>query len=226
MIECRHQEFMSRLACVSSVDVAQDESGVPSGDAHPDGRRARRDRNREAVVDAYLDLVNEGHLEPSVAEVAERSGVSHRSVFRYFSDRESLVQAGIQCQIRRVEPLLALPVTADMPLDERIAGFARQRVTMLERISPVARLTRLRVNQSEQLAAIVDQARTFFRNQARQLFQPELDALDPDTASDVLATIAVLTSFETFDLLARAQQMPHDRVERIFRRSITAVLVR
>lgn len=215
---------MSRLAGVSSVDVAQNESGVPAEAAHMDGRRARRDRNREAVVDAYLDLVNEGQLEPSVAEVADRSGVSHRSVFRYFSDRESLVRAGIECQIRRVEPLLALPVTPDMPLDERIAGFAQQRVTMLERIGPVARLTRLRVNQSEQLAAIVDQTRTFFRNQAKQLFQPELDTLDAETATDVLAAIDVLTSFECFDLLARAQQMPHDRVERIFRRSITAVL--
>lgn len=217
---------MSRLARVSQVEIVEDESGTQMGVEHTDGRRARRDRNREAVVDAYLDLVNEGHLEPSVAEVAERSGVSHRSVFRYFSDREALVRAGIECQVRRVEPLLAMPVTADMPLEERISGFAAHRVSLLERISPVARLTRLRVNQSEQLGAIVDQARTFFRNQVGQLFQPELDSLDSAAADDVLATIDVLTSFEAFDLLRRSQSMSLERVARIFENAITAVIHR
>ena len=43
------------------------------GGDHEDGRRARRDRNREAVVDAYLDLVREGDMHPNVADVARVS---------------------------------------------------------------------------------------------------------------------------------------------------------
>ena len=43
---------------------------------HEDGRRARRDRNREAVVDAYLDLVVAGKVKqdgvPSVSRAYNR----------------------------------------------------------------------------------------------------------------------------------------------------------
>ena len=37
-----------------------------------DGRRARRDRNRDAVVDALLELYHEGRLDPSSDEIATR----------------------------------------------------------------------------------------------------------------------------------------------------------
>ena len=43
-----------------------------------DGRTARRDRNRTAVLDAILDLIQEGNPLPTVAEISERSGTSHR----------------------------------------------------------------------------------------------------------------------------------------------------
>ena len=38
-----------------------------------DGRRVRRDRNRDAVVDALLTLYGEGNREPGSAEIAERA---------------------------------------------------------------------------------------------------------------------------------------------------------
>ena len=47
-----------------------------------DGRRLRRERNRDAVIEALLDLFGEGNLQPSTDEIAVRSGVSARSLFR------------------------------------------------------------------------------------------------------------------------------------------------
>ena len=64
-------------------------------DETTDGRTARRDRNRELVLDAALELFREGHLEPTALQVAERSGLSPRSVFRYFEDTEALLRAAI-----------------------------------------------------------------------------------------------------------------------------------
>lgn len=43
-----------------------------------DGRHLRRDRNRDAVVDALLALYGEGNLDPSSAEIAERARLSPR----------------------------------------------------------------------------------------------------------------------------------------------------
>ena len=62
-----------------------DRDAVTGTDAtQTDGRTARRDRNREAVLDAALALFTAGELEPTAAAVAERSGVSLRSVYRYW----------------------------------------------------------------------------------------------------------------------------------------------
>jgi hypothetical protein len=64
-----------------------------------DGRRARSARSREAAADAILDLLDEGLTElPGAAEVAERSGLSTRTVFRLFDDLESLYAAAVMRQ--------------------------------------------------------------------------------------------------------------------------------
>src|SRR3954470_18279608 len=51
-----------------------------------DGRTARATRTREAVVSAVLDLVNEGNPKPTAREIADRAGVSLRSVYVHFDD--------------------------------------------------------------------------------------------------------------------------------------------
>jgi AcrR family transcriptional regulator len=56
----------------------------------PDGRRRRSERSRQAIIDAMLKLVEEGVLVPTAQQVSERAGVGIRSVFRHFSDMESL----------------------------------------------------------------------------------------------------------------------------------------
>ncbi|MBV8463124.1 MAG: helix-turn-helix transcriptional regulator, partial [Acidimicrobiales bacterium] len=77
------------------------------GDAadETDGRRRRRLTNRGTVVDALLDLYREGNLRPSTDEIAERAGLSPRSLFRYFEDVDDLAGAAVnRAQLR------ALPV--------------------------------------------------------------------------------------------------------------------
>ena len=65
-----------------------------------DGRRARRERNREAVLDALMELVKEGDDDPSVDDIAARAGVSYRSVYRYFDDRADLFDAATKRAMR------------------------------------------------------------------------------------------------------------------------------
>ncbi|HQZ33105.1 MAG TPA: TetR family transcriptional regulator, partial [Ilumatobacteraceae bacterium] len=72
--------------------------------AGEDGRHARRDRNRLAVVDAMLLLYAAGNLEPSSDEIAERAGLSPRSLFRYFDDLDDLVRVAISRQYERLLP--------------------------------------------------------------------------------------------------------------------------
>src|SRR3954452_939252 len=60
-----------------------------------DGRLARSARTRRAIVDALRALHHEGDLRPTAPRVAERAGVSLRTVWQHFNDLESLlVEAG------------------------------------------------------------------------------------------------------------------------------------
>ncbi|MDG1942735.1 MAG: helix-turn-helix domain containing protein [Halioglobus sp.] len=56
----------------------------------PDGRRLRSERSRQAIIDAALLLIEEGILVPTAQQVSERAEVGIRSVFRHFTDMESL----------------------------------------------------------------------------------------------------------------------------------------
>ncbi len=202
---------MSDAAAVGEEDVA-------------DGRRLRRNRNRDAVVDAYLELVREGDLHPSLAAVAERSGVSHRSVFRYFADKDELTRAAIERQAAFARALAALDVAPDAPLGERIEAFVRQRAEVCEAIGNVGRLSRsLAVHRpivEEQLA----RSRRIFRAQARTLFAPELGAMDTAAAAETLAAVDVICSFEAYDLLRRDEGMSQARAARTMHRAVTQLL--
>lgn len=64
---------------------------VIEGDGpHPDGRRERSRASRKSIIEAMMDLIAEGDINPSAASVAERAGVGLRSVFRHFDDKESI----------------------------------------------------------------------------------------------------------------------------------------
>jgi len=55
-----------------------------------DGRKQRSERSREAILDATMELINEGNLMPTAQEVSIRADVGIRSVFRHFADMDSL----------------------------------------------------------------------------------------------------------------------------------------
>lgn len=191
---------------------------------HEDGRRARRDRNREAVVDAYLDLVREGDMHPNVADVAERSGVSHRSVFRYFADKDELARTAVQRQMAWASSLAAIPVAATAPLDDRIAALVEQRAEMFDRIGAVGRLSRALAGRQPIIAEQLELSRRFFRKQVKVLFERELTALGEPDSGEALGAIDVLCSFESYDLLRRDQGMSQARAKRTMARAVRASL--
>ncbi len=58
--------------------------------AKPDGRALRSERSRQTIVEAMMSLVEAGNLVPTAQQVADKAGVGIRTVFRHFSDMESL----------------------------------------------------------------------------------------------------------------------------------------
>lgn len=53
----------------------------------------KRRVTRDAVVDAAIEAIREQGIDFSVQGAADRAGVTHRTVYRYFESRQALVEA-------------------------------------------------------------------------------------------------------------------------------------
>lgn len=192
--------YRSPMASTPAAAPATPAAAAAPSPGDVDGRRLRRDRNRDAVVHALLALYREGNLDPSADEIATRSGVSARSVFRYFDDVEDLANAAITHQLMDVAHLLPLTCPPDRPLAERIAAVAQQRAALYEAIFPVALVSRLRAPFNRAVAARLAQNRAEMRAQVANLFRAELAALPDGAAARRLAAADTLASYETWSL--------------------------
>ena len=90
----------------------------------------RRNRNRTAVITALLEMIREGDLHPGAAEIADRAGVSHRSIFRYFDDLDDLVRTAIDQAFQDAAPLSTIPDRVPRPSEHRIADLVDERLAL------------------------------------------------------------------------------------------------
>lgn len=188
-----------------------------------DGRRARREQNVDAVVEAMLDLLGEGHLSPGAATVAERSGVSLRSVFRYFDDMDSLMELAIARQMERAGPFFDL-IEASGPVKERAATLAARRVEQHRHLAPYARAALVRAHEYPAVAQGLATRRDALRRQVEGLFADELEAFDRPDRDDVLAALEGVSSLEVVEVMVTHRGLTPARVEAALSRSILGVL--
>jgi len=173
-----------------------------------DGRHQRSARSRAAVVEATLDLIRERGEQPSAQEIADRAGVSLRTVFRHHDDMDSLLATALAHQMQRVghlfEPL------APMPVEQ----FVAHRRELFEDITNVRR------------AALVHANRTVVRNglaDAHRRLRAQLQSVfDVDGAT--LEALDATTSWATWDTLRRDQGLSADDAEAIVVHMIRRVL--
>jgi len=213
---------MSAAAGGATHDGFSHDVGAPV--ATEDGRHARRERNRLAVVDAMLALYGEGNLDPSSDEIAERAGLSPRSLFRYFDDLDDLVRVSISRQHERLAPMARLDISTDAPLAGRIDRLVTQRLRLFDRIASVGVVSRVRAPFQPLIASELAISRSFLRRQIEQLFSPELAARGKAGGASALAVIDVLTSFEALHLLRDDQHLTRQQIEAALADSITRLL--
>lgn len=170
-----------------------------------DGRTARRERNREAVVTALLGLYRDGVMSPSADEIAARAGVSARSLFRYFADVGDLASEAVARQQEHLMPLLIVDIDPEAPLDERIDAFVAARVRLLAAMGEVARVARSRAHQQPVVASGLTRIRRLLRDQVATVLGPALADHPDDERQALLAAADVLCSWESHDLLRNDQ---------------------
>lgn len=195
-----------------------DESGVI------DGRTARRDRNRVAVLDAVIALFAEDVLAPRPEEVAERSGVSLRSVYRYYSEPAELLRAAMARHLERVTPLLQIEGLGVGDLDDRIARFVDARLRLHEAIAPVARAARAAAPRNEVIRAEYDRRRSTLREQVETHFAADLRAMPAERRRAVASAIDALCQLDGLDHLRLHQGHSLADAGDILRQTLTILL--
>ena len=168
--------------------------------AQHDGRLARSARTRRAIVDALRALHHEGELRPTAHRVAERAGVSLRTVWQHFNDLETLlVEAGrrdYEIALRYVTP-----IDASTPLATRLRQLVRQRGRMYEDLAPVWRAARLQEPFSPQIRRNRDQLLEAGRDQLERVVGGELAAMPAGSRGPVFAALQVATAWSTWESL-------------------------
>jgi AcrR family transcriptional regulator len=198
--------------------VADPAAGFDAGEV--DGRRLRREQNREAVLDALVALFHEGIYQPSTNDIAERAGISPRSVFRYFEDVDDLNRAAIERQLSKARPLLDVGVDPGTATRAKIARVVEARVHLYETIAPAARAARVSAHRHAVVAAQVDESRRYLRNQLRRLFAPELQ----DHRATRFPAIDALCAFETYELLRTDQGLSRAKIVAALTDALSALL--
>ncbi len=189
-----------------------------------DGRTARRNRNKDAVLDALIELADEGNDEPPIDCVAERAGVSYRSVYRYFDDRTDLMLSAINRVMGDLWPIFDVENLGQGPLDRRIRRLIKVRLAAYRKLAPLTRsAVHRRVNEPA-VAAGYDRVRELLREQLAQQFQPELAAMPATEREVALAALDTMFQFEAFDYLAKHDEMTDQALTSVLTRHVRAHL--
>jgi AcrR family transcriptional regulator len=198
-------------------------TGPHDADDETDGRVVRRERNRDAIIDAIMVLIHAGEIAPSMADIARLAGVSERSIFRHFDTREALLGAVIDRQMEVVTSLLhEIPSTGS--LTARVGALVAERARLYEEITPVRRAALQMAAGSEQVAGQLADSRVWLRDELEEVFARELARRHLSDRRDLVAAIGMATSWEAWDQLRTVEGCSVVRSRRILERMLTRAL--
>lgn len=185
---------------------------------HPDGRKQRSERSRQAIVDAMLDIIMSGKMEPSAAEVAEKAGVSARTVFRHFEEMDSLYSEMTERIEAEIMPIIQQPFTGEgwrAQLDQLI----ERRAMIYERVMPVKIAASIRRFSSDYLML----------NYQRfvHLERTGLEGVLPEDIrrnATLFSAIEMCAGFQTWRRLRQDQELSTDQAADVVRLTISRLV--
>lgn len=116
---------------------------MPLADKPPkkDGRRERTKVTRRSILNACRELFLDGKLEPTAVEIASRVGITTRTLFRHFSDVESLHRALVDKALAEAQAVMDEPFPEEIDgsdkWQDKLAHSINRRVRVYESLLPV-----------------------------------------------------------------------------------------
>ncbi|MGI9594905.1 MAG: TetR/AcrR family transcriptional regulator [Acidimicrobiales bacterium] len=172
-----------------------------------DGRVARRRRNIDAVIDVVLTMFAEESMFPTIEQAATRSGLSLRSLYRYFADPGELLEATIKRSDQLGAELARLHSIGQGPLEDRIEDFVAMRLRLHDGVGPVFRATVANAARLPRVRGELAKNRNRMREQFELQFATELANLKSSQREAMVSAGDVLTQIESVDYLRRHRQL-------------------
>ena len=188
-----------------------------------DGRAARSHRTKRAIIDAMRALHAEGDLRPTAPRIAERAGVSLRTVWQQFTDMEALLVEAVRRDseilrslVRKIEP--------DQPLADRVDTFVSHRARILEEMTPTWRAARVEQPFSDQLQYDRKRRNSGALAEVRQVFAPELDQLPGQQREQLVDALHAISLWAFWESLRSDLGLSPLGAKEIMSRALSALL--
>jgi AcrR family transcriptional regulator len=181
-----------------------------------DGRRRRSQDSRARIVSALLKLTRGGELAPSAEQVAAAAGVGLRTVFRHFSDMESLYREMTDVIESELRAVAARPFVG-RSWRERVIELATRRGAAFEVVGPFRRASDLRRHGS----LVLQDDHVRLTAALRAILEREV----PEGALDeaALEALDLLLSYEAWSRLRREQGLTPEEARRAIERAVSAL---
>ena len=164
-----------------------------------DGRTARKNSNRDAVVDAALQLFQAGVRDVKMEDLAEAAGVSVRSVYRYFGNIDEVLEAAMMENLSLYGHLFEIDNLGRGPLPERIRNLVTARLNLITTAYPMITAVLRHVHADNAIGA---QARWRLQHmylQNAEMFRSEFSRMTAVESRQIAAAIDSLLSYYTVD---------------------------
>ncbi|MEU5843218.1 TetR/AcrR family transcriptional regulator [Rhodococcus sp. NPDC047139] len=188
-----------------------------------DGRTARGERTRRAVIDAHIALIEAGELKPTGAQIAERAGISLRALWANFNDLETLFRT-TGAELLRRQDAMFVPVSPELDLPDRVDGFCAQRAKLLEFIAPYARAAGLREPYSRELRT--NRLRHIGRvtDEIEVLFARELAPLPEARRIQAIQALGIASTWASWSVLRDEYELDVEGATAVMRQTVAALL--
>lgn len=165
-----------------------------------------------------LELIGEGSLSPTAQQVAERADVGVRTVFRHFSDMETLF-ATMNEQLSSEVNSLFVDENQSGSFLERVDALIERRVAIFGKLGPYVRSSTIQRWRSAFLQEEHERTTRVLRRDLRR-WLPELETVP----SDVADALELILSFEAWNRLRIEQKLGLRRATGVMRLGVLALM--
>lgn len=168
-------------------------------------------------------LHSEGDLRPTAPRVAERAGVSLRTVWQQFADMETLLVEATRRDDEILRSLLE-SIEPDQPLVTRIALFTGQRSRVLERMTPSWRAARIHEPFSEELRRTKARTLAAAKAELETVFAQELTPLAADQRQQLADRLHAVSIWSFWESLRADLGLGPNQARELLRTTFTSLL--